>query len=425
MNLKKLKSIQTGLPNLVAAMGAAIGLLNVWLAWRLLGVSSAADSWMLSVALVQSIALLSQLGVEQVSVFIAHYTLGVCRDRFNNDCRAWSFIFGCVFVFVVYLLIPIVVPVFGFGANDQQIMVVELTRLMLFQIMLSPALYVIRQQLLSNGDVVEGTAVGYVFSFGYFVALILFWLLGSSDVHLLGQICGAIYALVFLVFFFLFIGPRISISDWGGVHRLFVSSAKFRGAHSIHNFLIVLISNSVISGLGGGAVSTYQYAKRLSDGVVSIAIGPHLASYHAKQAASWVARDRDAFLSNAKVYIQTAIPIALMLSVAVFGVLFFVDKINSYVFCIFALMLAWQFVISMESVFISVVNQVGAAFILVLINLVFIINFLLITRLEAINGVAWVVSSLVCCQIVSTLLFFFFARHFFMEHFYRRRYARD
>ena len=133
--------------NLLAALGASLGVANIVLSWRLFGTGREGDLWMMVMAIAQALAILSQLGVEQVAVFSARARQAGADQgrRFDRDSLQWSLLFGLLFAVVMALMLQAVAAAFaaGFDAPTRDRLVALLLPIML-QLAAAPPLYVLR-----------------------------------------------------------------------------------------------------------------------------------------------------------------------------------------------------------------------------------------------------------------------------------------
>lgn len=418
--------------NVIAVFGAVLGLLNAALSWRIFGTSDRADVWILSLVIVQAFILLSQLGVEQVAVFSAE---AYSKDRvkgeiFDRDSLTWSLIFGLLFSALLFLARDMISA--GFGAGYNKLAQSEVGRTMaplLLQVAVSPCLYVLKQQLLLKGRTRLAVSLNNCFGGVQCIFLVAGLTMENITPYQLTWSIGIGSALVVVAVVY-FAGPHGAtrvMPDWKSLVPFVRSSVQFRFVHAIHNFMVVFLTNSVLSGGVVGTISIFQYTKKIADGLASIAVGPHLSIYHAVQARAWVAQDKVNFVKNIKEYIFSAIPLLLGASLLFFvGVYVCVEyfnvalqmNVNAALFLL-ALLLSWQLVISIESVAAGVLVLAKNSVLFLLINGLYVgLFFSCITFIldKPYTGSSVAILSL-SCQVASFLLFSAAAKILSVRHF--------
>jgi hypothetical protein len=380
--------------NAFALMGALVGLANAALAWRLYGTSANADAWLLALVVAQSLALLSQLGVEQFPVFSAeaHARDAATGRRFDRDSMTWAALFGMACAAVFALVLPWLVHLFADGYDGaQRARVAAVLLPLLLQVMFTPALFVLRQQLLLQGRARISIVSNNLF--GYIQFLVLAVAIAWHDVSpaMAGLAVGLLSAIVAGVLVALLCEPGAlrTRPDWRSLRGFIRASVAMRSTHSIHNFLVVLLTNNALSGGVPGTVAVYQYAKRIADGLASISIGPHLSVYHPAQSQAWALRDRPAFLANIRNYLSTAFPLLVLATLALLaGAAALVHlepavaaRFPAGVFAVFLVLLAWQTLIALETVPVGVIVIDKRPDLLLVGNVMFVASFFLAVRL--------------------------------------------
>lgn len=378
------------LVNIIALSGLCVGLLNTILIWAIYGSTSNADVLMLSFVMFQSFSLLSQLGVEQFSIFSAEeraksINLGL---EFDFGVIVWSLIFGAIFSCALIYFLPWLVNLYakGFSAEEQK-KLFETVMPLAISTAFSPFLYVIRQKMFLDGRVKLASALNGLFSYIQFFVLtsVFFMFRGSGTI----TISWCISICFFVLSFFLLSVNLKSVAllkrtNYSKLRSFVVASVKLRLTSSIHNFFSVLLTNSALSFGYSGTVATYQYIKKFADGVSSISAGPHLQIYHANQSIVWAKSDKNAFLANIKKYIDQIVPIfiigALSFMFLVYILSLLLDGIESEIpnngYCIFLILLLWQLIISVETIAVGVLVMQKKHFFLVDGELCFFAEFL-------------------------------------------------
>jgi hypothetical protein len=188
-----------------------------------------------------------------------------------------------------------------------------------------------------------------------------------------------------------------------------------RSTHSIHNFLVVVLTSNALSGGVQGTVALFQYVKKIADGLSSISVGPHLSVYHAMQSKAWALADRRRFVANIRSYLLSAFPLLMLVSAA-FAVCAWIalcvtgargDRFGYTAFAILLVLLAWQTLISVETIAVGVPVMAKKTSVVLVVNGVFVANFYLVIHhvlVAPYTGLAVAVAC-IACQGVSTVMF--------------------
>jgi hypothetical protein len=410
--------------NVIAALTIGVGLLNSSLILLIYGTSKLSDIWMLSLALTQSLILLSQLGVEQYPIFRAdHHSISAQEGiAFERESVTWSLLFGVCFAALLSQVIPGVVGLFATGfTNIEKNNVGEVVTPLLLQVMLSPTLYLMRQELLMSGRTKMAFGVNALFPIVQLVALVTGWLFGIESPTLLasfiaiGSVTGFIITATITG---INLYTTFSIPTWKRIAPLAKASFGLRATHSVHNFVLVLLTNSALSGGPPGSLAFFQLIRKISDGVSSICVGPHLQLYHARQALAWSSRDHELFKKNITTYVTQAMPImgALLVTIVCVSFILTDTKIGSIEVSTDSIWLltvfwAWQILVAIETIPVSILIVSKNSRLLLVINICFISMFYLLTANDYSQpctgeSVALYTFS---CQIISSILFTFAA----------------
>jgi len=421
--------------NLFAVIGALLGLANAALAWLVFGVGIDADVWMMTLVVIQAFILLSQLGVEQVAVYSAE---AHARDPqqgvlFDRDSLTWSMVFGLLFASIAFWLLDYIIHVFAPGYSLQTKAQLSSTlQPLLLQVALAPSQYVLRQQLLLKGRARTAILLNSSFSAVQCACLTWIWMIGQSNPFLLSWTI-ALSSVGISFYFLLLVGERgvgQHVPNWPSLWPFVRASVQLRAIHSVHNFIVVLLTNAALSGGIPGTVAIFQYFKKLADGLSSISVGPHLVVYHAAQARAWVANDRLEFQKNIRLYLKAALPLFLVSSIAFavvaeFSMKYFAVRnfqLASPEGLLLLLLLVWQTVISLESIAAGVLVLSKNSGLILIVNLIYVGLFFVAINViiqPPYTGATVAIASL-GCQLVSFVLFGWLAvkiyRHKFISH---------
>ena len=287
---------------------------------------------------------------------------------------------------------------------------------LLLQVAVSPALYVLRQQLLLRQRAGWSVVLGHTFSAMQCLALCATLALPWEQPEQVALAVGAGSAALVLAAVLALGAPGAGrrLPQWPSLMPFIRASVALRLTHSAHNFLVVLITNAALSSGSSGTVALFQYVKRLADGLCAVSVGPHLGVYHADQATAWAQRNRAAFVANIRAYLGSALPLlALASGLFLGGAWLFQSSLagsplaGGAALCVSGLLLAWQALIAVETVPAGVLaldNRAGA---MLFVNGIYIAAFYLGVRWlagSAANGTTVAALSL-ACQLLSLALF--------------------
>lgn len=419
--------------NLLAFIGAALGLVNTLLSWRLFGVTLDADAWLLCLTIIGVLNVFSLIGVEQ---FLYCYSDERTRSQdksidFALTSILWSLLSGSVFAVLCILAIPFLVSIFAGGfqeATKLRLAVILMT--MMPQTVAAPCLHVVRQLLNAHGNYTQSYLLSIWAPFVLSLAQISGLLLGCGLEQLAIIVAfgafGQIVLCLFLVRKWWKMG-RLLLEPLKELRNLMGKSAMMRCAHALHNFLSTAIISSVLSTLSAGNLSLFLYAKRIADGVSSIATGPHINIYHAKLAQAWSIRARMTALNSAIAYLKHVLPL-FVLGVALVWLMlpFGLQSISSYsanlsvisLISTFLVISIWNVIIAIEAVFVAVLITDHRSIMLALINGLFVCVFYALTNVDF--GLAPLLSIPIdacIAQVISLILFAVTARILFKGHF--------
>lgn len=406
--------------NFINAICAAAALINICMSWYLFGASKQADQWMLVLTIIQSISLISQAGVEQYPVYYARYkALGnsiLCE--FQANAMGFAFICGLLFGGGVYFIANEIIFIYA-GSSDinHDGELSMLLRVFASQIFVMPILFVIKQILLIDGKRIWALLINSMSHFVIFASLITGWLLNTRSPLDFGCL-AAIYNLIGFLLIFFFINPSRKFKlliEWSVIKEFAISSCKMRGIHSIHNLLLSVVVASYLSHGVNGTIATYQYLKRVADGLCSITMGPHAAVYHAEQANSFAALNRIKLISNIYVYLYSAVPIFLIGVAIAFAVYFGLAyygigvEMESEASNSLLVLLVWQFIVAIETVPVGLLIVANAASSILKINTIFIVQFFILTYFATYFQVFELAVIGCYCQTISLLMYSYVA----------------
>ncbi len=418
--------------NAMAAMSAGLGLLGTALAYRVFGLSAQADVWMLGTVIVMSLTLVSQLGVEQMAVFYARERAADAQraDGFVRDALLWSLCFGALFAAAVHVLAPWLVRGFSPGFSPQQHAdVTQVLRAFWPLLLLSPSQFVIKQVLLVRGSVLIATALGLLVPATQCAALLVAVMgMGSEPARVASQTVVG-YGLLSLPVLLL----AMRGLPWGqrpDMHTLvpfIASSASMRLTHSVHGFLVTFVSNHLLSFGVAGTVSTFQYARKIAEGLASVTVGPHVSVYHARQAVHWADASEQSFRAQVREYLRSIAPLLLLASLVLAGTACYLwlsqrlpQQVDASIFALaVGALFLWQIVIAIETVPVGVLVMACRYRQMLLINASFITAYYLwgIGLQQLMPGAVAIPVASILAQLQSTALFCWSAKALYAARF--------
>ncbi|WP_150131067.1 lipid II flippase MurJ [Janthinobacterium sp. LM6] len=420
---------------MLAVLGAGIGLMNSVLVWKLFGTDINSDIWLLNVGIIAILSLLVLIGVEQFQVFYTEIYLRNKEDAadFLGGAFVWAIVSGLVFSAVCFVIVNAIMDGFagGFGRQAKEL-AIPVFLILLIQVAFSPLLHVVRCTLNVHHYYGASYCLSLILPLGQLLSLLVFILLDEHDVIELAK-WSSFSILVQLVLY-----PLILIK-WASFPKnidtkFFISFIKnsftMRIGHSFHNFFVGMILNNALSYLAPGMISVFQYAKKFSDGLAGVAIGPQANIYHARQAKAWVERDKKLFYVNVKVYLKNTLPIYI---VGVFLVYFimpwFLEILSEGrdagsvigIKFVFLALAAWQGIISIETIFAGVVVIAKRSMILWMVNGLFIISFFIAVKfIPNDSSVWWLAIAGLLTQCLNFIFYAAFAWRLTNKHFSQR-----
>lgn len=417
--------------NALAGLAAALGLASTYLAYTIFGIGGDADLWMLGTAVTMALALLAQLGVEQVGVFYSrtrHLSDQESR-RFARDSLLWSYLFGALFACGFALLAPWIAGVFAPGfAADQQKRLASLLWEYWPLILVAPSQYVLKQLLLIHGRSITATSLNLLFP-GIHTAVLVAASLGSVGrvEGLAGQL-SSIYA-VLSAATSLFLADVVltrQAPHWRALGPFIVSSFSMRVTHSLHGLLVTFVSNQLLSFGAAGTIAVFQYARKVAEGLVAVTVGPHGSVYHARQSAAWASRTKSAFAAHIRDYLASIVPLLAVAGVALavgIAYLYFYDALPAQLDAAslsiaVAILFTWQIVIAVETIPVGVLALESRYKALLVINGLFICSyyFLAIMTTQMFSAVSAIALSGLVAQLQSVCLFAWTARSIASAH---------
>jgi hypothetical protein len=353
--------------NVLAVVAALLGLANTALAWKIFGATESADVWMMTIVIASGFSLLSQLGVEQVAVYSAeaHARSTIHGMQFDTQSLIWAVLFGVGFAAVGMAMQGFVVTAFASGFPAAKLVALKSVMLPMWSLVaIWPSQFVVIQLWLIKGRVMRAMLLNIALPATQCIVLVLVLASGQRDARELAmQMAVGIAAVGVLTVILGMRDARMAHLRRPAALLPFIkASLQLRAAHSIHNFLVLWLTNAALSTLSAGAVASFQYMKRVADGLAAVSVGPHQSVFHARQAVAWSRADRLQFALNVRNYVATALPLfivaGLLFSLAAGGVLkwfgdgaFYALRDEGILLWVF---IAWNALIALETVSVGV-----------------------------------------------------------------------
>lgn len=419
--------------NVLALLGAGLGLANSLLAWRLFGVGADADAWLLSLTVIGTLNLLALLGVEQFLYCYADERVRAQAkaDDFAKTALFWALLSGVVLAALCAIAAPYLVRIFAGGLSEAaQQRVTILLLAMLPQTAATPLLYVTRQ--LFNAH--ERYTLAYLLALCAPCVLLLAHVIGLQGGIKLGGLAwivglGAVAQIGLCLYLVRpwFRRGRLLPKPIRALRSFVWKSVSMRSGHALHNFLSAVIINGALSTLSAGNIALFQYAKRFADGISSVAVGPHGNIYHARFAKAWSERNRRSALAAARAYLQHVMPLFVIGVMLVWlalphllrGIAPGVDIAVDNLVSVFLLISIWSALIAFEAVFVAVLTTAHRAAVIIGINGLFIAVFFGLTHLEL--GIAFIFKLTLAASVAQSLSAALFAVA--ALYFFRKRYS--
>lgn len=407
---------------LTAGVGTAAGIGTVLVIWFFEGATARSDEWLLAMAILQSLTLLSQIGVEQIAVYSVE---SKSKENFEHDLFDklavwWSAIFGITFAALCVFFSGAIVQIFSPGFDEKSWMNVSHYIFYLSsQIVVAPLAYTCRQLLLLREKLVQSVFIGI------FPQIILFFstLYGlTSGSYEVAAACVALLSAVFFLILLALSAKPFKLINPTPVKRFFikfvVESFKLRAVNSVHNLLVSMLTNAALSHSVPGSISIFSYAKKAADAVMTTTVSPYLSLYHSQQIISWVKKDRDRYDQNKKILIRKTIPWFLAASLTCTVIISILNYQLPSLFRIsldvlswpMLIVCAWNFVIFVESIVLPPLLIGKKTSTILAVNALYAAMFCISSSYASNPSVTFVCMLLVAFQIVSAVIFYAISR---------------
>lgn len=417
--------------NALALLSVGIGLLNSILTIRLLGITADADIWLLSISMVTTLCVLSQLGIEQFLYFYEEQRAqGQTQAiQFTRAAVTWAVLTGVAFALLAIVALPLLKLVFAFGLPAaSQDRVAHLIIAMAPQMAAAPLLHVTRQ----HQNAVGRYTLSYLLMLWSPVVLLIILLCASllnTSPEKFAWVVGAgaviQSAACFLIMWPTMHGEKQMAWSTPYFRRFTSTSIAMRSGHALHSFFSSLIINSTLSSFAVGNVAIFQYANRFAAGASAIAVGPHGNIYYAQIAKAWTDRAGLPAIYSARKFLAHIAPIFVLTVIAVWLVLPPVIRFIStaaipfdVLAMTFLLLSVWYGVIQLESIFVAFIVAAHQAKVFILVNGLFAIVFFLLSRiLRFLPEFASLPAAAILAQLISVMIFALVAIRLFNQHF--------
>lgn len=386
--------------NAIVAFNIFVGFLNVFLVYRLMGVSAASDVYFIGISLISTVYLLVMMLGDQFSIrFRAVVSDPALARGYLSSFLLFSIIASVFFGGLLFFLQSDLIVFFSGSMDSERSF---LARDFLTSLSVSVYLY-FPFQVLSMAIGGSGR-VGWSFalsglpalgvSFVLAIHMFLSWSVDSLYLIGVGYSIGTVVA--FLLAFWLclkYVGFS-SVLDVENVLATVVESFKIKFSGNVHNVFLNWVIVAFLTRFSPGDASLFFYAKRLADAILSIAYGPtHRLLLNSIVDDFKLRKYSEIKLKLNKVtVIFPVIFLVLFAVIAVFGFLVRdyveggVDAFNLFLTSLFFLMCA-NALISAEVCY-GVVNQVKVDYKIVLISnicFVMIVSFFLLVLTDVLG----------------------------------------
>jgi|GEM_PF-1857655 len=417
--------------NALALLSVGIGLLNSILTIRLLGITADADIWLLSISMVTTLCVLSQLGVEQFLYFYEEQRAqGQTQAiQFTRAAVTWAVLTGVAFALLAIVALPLLKLIFAFGLPAaSQDRVAHLIIAMAPQMAAAPLFHVTRQHQNAVGRYTLAYLLMLWSPMVLLIILLCASLLNTSPEKFAWVVgTGAVIqsAACFLIMWPTIQGEKQMAWSTPYFRRFISTSIAMRSGHALHSFFSSLIINSTLSSFAVGNVAIFQYANRFALGASAIAVGPHSNIFNARMAKAWANHKWTSAIESARTFLTHTIPIyvgaviliGLLLSKLI-GLIASASMAPDSLTITFLMLSVWYGVIQLESVFVTIIMVAHKATTLLLINGLFAIMFYSISHIPwALPEYAILPVAAILAQLISLMLFALTASQFFRQHF--------
>lgn len=403
----------------ISLLNVGCGLSVTALIWYKYSATAESDILLLATSSISILAALSLVGVEQVMYFYAdeRKKSQVTADHFFGLAFSWSLLSGALFAGIVVAIstyfLRLVAP--GFTEESRGLaryLLVSLSP----QLVITPALHVLRAKWSLEQKFGRAYMLSAVNALILLTCLLLTLIFRVESLKSLGQL----FLLVLLSFVLGFIVynraylVRPSRADWLKIKDLMIHSSVIKGANSIHNFLVQALISSVLSHMPTGAISIYQYAKRLADGVFAITAGPQVLIYHSRCANAVSHGDLRGLWQNAIHFIKSFLAMFFAMAFIVYILtpiaLSIVGKnVTSEsldgIRGVYLGIVLWYLIMGIETLSVGIILATRSSMALFSVNATFILLFFTWSRLHQIDNVLQLVFTTTGFQCVSFCLF--------------------
>lgn len=405
--------------SLISLLNVGCGVLVTILIWHRYSASQESDILLLATSSISILAALSLVGVEQVLYFYAdeRKKSHAEAEYFFKLALTWALVSGLVFAGVVVGLSKyfLMLVASGFSESSQ-----ALARSILLclspQLVVAPALHVMRARWSLDEKFGRAYLLGSVNSLILLLCLILTALLRLESLEAFGRLSLAVFVAFILGFVFFHrhsvIRPRHS--DWLKIKDLVIHSSMIKGANSVHNFLVQALISGLLSHMPTGAISIYQYAKRLADGVFAITAGPQVLIYHsrcARAVSHWNLKEMKA---NVRHFLKSFLGLFFAMALVVYGLAptalamvgkNFTPAILDQIRWVYTGIVLWYLIMGIETLAVGIILATRSSLVLFSVNFAFIFLFFVWSRVHNMESVLELVFTTAGFQSLSFCLF--------------------
>ena len=405
---------------ILVAIQTVFGLLNMILIVRLFGTGNQADAYFLGTSTVAALTLIELLPVEQFLIFYTESRMlgaGVARQFLGASITLAVFTGVCLSLAASLLTYPLLF-LFAEQLGGDRIADAAQVLICLAGVLLTfPLNFVLRGALNAAGHFSIPIVISLLPTLSTFLALLLIFSglhgCGVGAVALAASIGACIQAL----------SQASLVVRLGLVSRLYLpnsellplikNSIAMRFSHNLHNLLITLVINNVLSSYGTGIISAFYYAKQAVGSISSVVLSVPQNVFMTRVSNLWIAKDILSIDNHVRHFVKVVVPIFLVLCIlGYYAIPVLLPGIgsNSKVLRInlvanfFAIIAIWQFIIAIEFPYVVISTCAKDAKVFFFTNLEFVIVFIvLVFTLKSL----WSALTIPACGALSQLLSFF------------------
>ncbi len=413
--------------NILAVIQTALGLLNYLLFIKVFGVSDLTDAYFITMAIISSAYLLQMQFVEQFVIFYHEEKLKNKKNahKFYKSCLSLSMLIGGIFYFLGVVIGDYFVSFFTTDMDNMRLELIQsYFSIALLEIILLPILYINQKVLNAEMLFSKPYVLTIIPNVILLISILILFFYKSLNIEVIiyGKVIG-VYLSVFISFFFI---KSLHISILPTLYHPSVcsyirNSFTMKFSHNVHNLFFIVLTTNLLTTLPIGHATFYYYAHKMAGIVSAISVGPSLNALNAKLSYAWSKKCYKMCFRYIIIFLKRGIPIfigiALLMGISIPFVLPIINSLLSnndiqFIHLLFFLILIWQFIIFIESGYVSILIVAKKSFTFFTTNLLYIILYYIFSSaFLSYFGVYSVPFSAMLAQLMSLFVYKFKASH--------------